>query len=314
MKIVLGAAGFIGFHLTSALLETGEDVIAVDNFDATLYSPRIKRERAELLASRGLAISEVSLEDFSWIDIVEDDDVIFNLAATAGLTKSWLSPSKYLENNTLLVARMLEKFMHKDTRPTIVQASTSSVYGEYARADVNQPPSPTSPYGASKLAAEQLLRSYSENYGFKTQILRLFSVYGPHQRPDQFFALALRKIRLDEEIQIFGDGNNSRTNVNVHDAVQAFLLAQDSEALSSTTDISGLEEKSVLEILEALSDLYGKKARVKFIARRLGDQRHTKGDIQPAKETFGWEPKVPFDVGVRELVEHFVANPSFYSE
>lgn len=312
MKIVLGAAGFIGFHLTSALSAKGEQVLAVDTFDDLVYSASKKKMRSDLLLERGLELINPKEGHSKWLSRVTDADTIFNLAATPGLSPSWTHPVDYIRNNTLLVAELLQHLVKSQTRPTLVQASTSSVYGEFASGRVDQPKRPTSPYGYSKLAAENLIQLFATEYEIKSRVLRLFSVFGPHQRPDQFFAIAMRKISAGEPLTVFGDGKNSRTNVYVKDAVEAFILADGLPEGYLEADIAGSESVSSLEVIERISAELGKPANTVFGGERLGDQRETFGDLADTKRKIDWQPKTTFADGLKETVAHFKDHPSFY--
>ena len=312
MKVVIGAAGFVGFHLCNSLLDLGEEVLALDNFDTTLYPEATKLKRSALLAEKGLEIQRVEKNHVHWLDSVSSSDVIFNLAATAGLKPSWEVPSTYIQNNTMLVAQILEGMEQRAIKPTIVHASTSSVYGENATGNVNGSLRPNSPYGVSKLAAEQLLLNFSLHRDQRVRILRLFSVFGEHQRPDQFFSIAIKKLSAGVPIQIFGDGENRRTNVFIDDAVRAFMLAQAAEERVVIADISGSEPISVLQIVDELSKLLGVTPVLEFIESRAGDQRYTEGDLKSASASLGWKPEVSFNAGLKRLVQHFQEHPQFY--
>jgi nucleoside-diphosphate-sugar epimerase len=312
VKVVIGAAGFIGFHLCNSLLDLGEEVLALDNFDTTLYPEEPKARRSALLAEKGLEVQRVDRNQVNWLDGVSSSDVIFNLAATAGLKPSWEVPSTYIENNTILVAKILEGMENRSIKPTIVQASTSSVYGETATRNVKGPQSPNSPYGVSKLAAEQLLMNFSLHRDLKVRILRLFSVFGEHQRPDQFFSIALKRLSSGLPIQIFGDGENSRTNVFIDDAVRAFILAQSGQEKIVIADVSGDESITVLQIVEELSTLLGVTPKLEFVETRAGDQRSTEGDLESSFVSLGWKPEVSFKAGLKRLVRHFQDHPELY--
>jgi nucleoside-diphosphate-sugar epimerase len=312
LKIVVGAAGFIGFHLTNALLDRGHQVLAVDSFDDLVYSESKKRMRSDLLIARGIEVIEPKAGNSNWMSRIGDGDSIFNLAATPGLSPSWTSPMEYLRNNTLLVAEILEYLVNSKIRATLVQASTSSVYGEFASGVISQSKQPTSPYGYSKLAAENLIELFSKHYEIKARVLRLFSVFGPHQRPDQFFAIAMRKISSGQPLTVFGDGKNSRTNVYVKDAVEAFINADGLTELFVEADVAGSESVSSLEVIELVSSELGRPANIVFGNKRLGDQRETIGDLADTKNKIHWEPKTTFKEGIQATVAHFKEHPEFY--
>jgi nucleoside-diphosphate-sugar epimerase len=312
MKIVLGAAGFIGYHLASKLAKAGDKVLAIDNFDSTLYPSKIKRLRANLLSELGVEVFDSGDSRGSWLDEVDDTDVIFNLAATAGLTPSWTNPSIYFENNTQLLNNIFENLVERGARPTFIQASTSSVYGRVALGKADSPTDPTSPYGISKLAAENIVKAYSNEYGFRTRTLRLFSVYGPHQRPDQFFSIALHALSKGAPIRIFGDGSNSRANVFVEDAVKAFTQAEVHSSKSFTCDVSGNKEISVLELLTLIARKLNVSPVIEFGPARTGDQAKTVGDLQHTLSTLEWAPETHFEQGLDALISHFRAHPKFY--
>jgi nucleoside-diphosphate-sugar epimerase len=313
LKIVLGAAGFIGFHLVNSLIDRGDEVIAYDNFDSTIYPERTKLLRVLDLAKRGVRVHKVDGHfDPNSVSRVQDSDTIFNLAATAGLTQSWLKPSIYYQNNTLLVAELLQSLALRGVVPKVVHASTSSVYGTVTLGEAHKVFAPSSPYGLSKLAAEKLLELYSHQHGIRTRILRLFSEYGPPQRPDQLFTIALNTIHKHEPLTVYGDGSNSRTNVFVQDAVRAFLMAESIEGIHVASDIAGNESRTALEVIQTIARKLGKEPSIVHLEERLGDQRTTVGDLKGSYEALGWKPEVSFDEGIVTLVDHFTHHPEYY--
>jgi UDP-glucose 4-epimerase len=177
-----------------------------------------------------------------------------------------------------------------------VHASTSSVYGKSAVGDENQDLNPTSPYGVSKLAAEKLLLAYHEWYGIPVKILRYFSVYGPHQRPDMAYAKIIRAIQDGDEFTIFGDGKQKRSNTFIDDIVEATILAESKGTSGDVMNICGEDTISLNDAISIIEDLVGQKLNRKYGKVRTGDQRDTSGLNAKAREQLGWTSIV----GIRE--------------
>ncbi len=312
MKIVLGGAGFIGYNLSEFLLQSGEEVLVIDNFDETLYSQETKRKRARKLRDLGASVKE-NHEVSDWPEALQQAQVVFNLAATAGLTPSWSKFDAYVENNLNFLEFLLRQISGIEHPPLLIHASTSSVYGAEALGSPNQDLRPASPYGVTKLAGENLLSAYYEAFGTPYHILRLFSVYGPHQRPDQFFSIVLNRLKNAEEIEVFGDGTNARSNVFVGDVVAAFIRASSFQSAPKVVDIAGSEIISVIEVVDRFAQLMGNAPKIKFTASRKGDQTSTKGNLIETKLSLGWEPKVDFQTGSIALFRHFTQFPELYA-
>ena len=301
-KLVLGAAGFIGSQLTKSLINDGFEVIGIDSFDETLYPSRRRRESVRELQNKGLEFIETDANFAEWGSILQGVDVVYNLAAVPGLTPSWGNFGSYNSSNLMLVNSLLQGLLDF---PSIflVHASTSSVYGREATSSSLE--NPNSPYGVTKLAAENLIKSYSSASGLKFSILRYFSVYGPHPRPDQFFAILLDRLTSGQEIEIFGDGLNSRTNTYLDDVVEATTLAGAARSDGLIVDISGAESATTLEIVNLVSSEIGVLPTLVHSPDRLGDQRLTAGTGDLARSELGWVPKTPLASGVREMVRRY---------
>jgi nucleoside-diphosphate-sugar epimerase len=190
-------------------------------------------------------------------------------------------------------------------RPHFLHISTSSVYGQFATGDENSPLAPVSPYGITKLAAEHLVQAYSANFGLPTTILRLFSVYGPGQRPDMGYHIFIDRILKGETITIDGDGTDSRSNTYVLDVVQGLVRAfeQPEQSAGETFNIGGGEEVTVLQVLEMLQELSGMEARTTHGPRRPGDQRRTAADITKARERLDYAPQTTLIEGLHAQLE-----------
>ena len=222
--IVTGAAGFIGSHLCKALLSAGHSVRGVDAF--VPYYPRVLKEAnlSALLPHPQFELLELDLRTDELAPALQGADVIFHLAAQAGLRRSWQDFDSYMTCNVLATQRLLEAAV-TIAAPHFINISTSSVYGRFATGDEESPLAPVSPYGITKLAAEHLCRAYAQNNDLPLTVLRLYSVYGPGQRPDMGYNIFIRRILEREVITIDGDGTDSRSNTFVTDCVEGILLA-----------------------------------------------------------------------------------------
>jgi UDP-glucose 4-epimerase len=297
--LITGAAGFIGSRLTEKLLLQGRNVVALDCFLPNLYPAEVKRERWEAfdkIKSGHLVKLEFDLrtDNFEALSKFEIDSV-FNEAAMPGLNPDWTNFAPYYECNLSALNRLLEFVRNKEVK-SFVHASTSSVYGKSAVGDENQDLNPTSPYGVSKLAAEKLLLAYFEWYGIPVKILRYFSVYGPHQRPDMAYAKIIRAIQNGDEFIIFGDGEQKRSNTFIDDIVEATILAESKATAGDVMNVCGEDTISLNEAIAIIEDIAGQKLNCKYGNVRTGDQRDTSGLNAKAREKLGWTSRV----GVRE--------------
>jgi nucleoside-diphosphate-sugar epimerase len=300
--LVTGAAGFIGSHLCERLLHDGHDVTGLDAFIP--YYPRAIKE-ANLTLCRAhprFTWRQLDLRTDELTDAAANVEVVFHLAAMAGLPRSWTQFGLYESCNISGTFRLLEATRNCSTLQRFVYISTSSVYGRFSSGDETLPTRPISPYGVTKLAAENLCRAFSEEHGLPVVVLRYFSVYGPRQRPDmgyhQFIAAMLR----NEPLTVFGDGQQMRGNTYIDDCVAATVAA--AQAIPGETyNVGGGETASVWDILHKLEEIIGRKPTVIRRPARAGDQRHTTADTQRLKRHLGWQPRVGLEEGLARQVE-----------
>lgn len=303
MKIlVTGCAGFIGSQLVDRLLKMGHDVTGIDNF-TDYYSPEIKKANL----SGALKHGSFRLIAKNILDIDRDNfpevDCIFHLAAQAGVRASWGKTFEiYISNNIEATQRLLELYKDREIRK-FVYASSSSVYG-----DVELPMrescllKPESPYGVTKLAAENLCYLYYRNYRVPTVSLRYFTVYGPRQRPDMAIHKFVRAVLNGEIITVYGDGEQTRDFTYVEDIVAANLLAADSDVMGEVLNIGGGSQVTVKLLLEKIEQITGKKARLEYIEAQKGDVRHTLADIGKASKMLNWKPVVTIEEGLERYI------------
>lgn len=306
--VVTGAAGFVGSRLSRKLIESGHEVIGLDAFIP--YYPRPLKE-ANLSWHNQQSAFELRELDFRTDELepaLEGADVIFHLAAQAGLLRSWSEFDSYMTCNVQATQRLLEATVASnsaDKLPHFINISTSSVYGRFATGNEESPLAPVSPYGITKLTAEQLCRAYGEKDGLPLTVCRLFSVYGPGQRPDMGYNIFIRSILNDETITILGDGNDSRSNTYIDDCVHGLMLAMQKSDVSigKTYNIGGGDEVTVHQVLAMLAELSGKTPKTQSGPKRPGDQKRTVADITKAKEQLGYAPSTSIRDGLKAQLE-----------
>jgi UDP-glucose 4-epimerase len=294
MKIlVTGAAGFIGSHLCRRLLAEGCSVTGIDCF--TDYYPRWMKERniAPLLKSRRFKLIDKDLNALPLADLLRDVEAVYHLAAQAGVRASWgRSFSIYLQNNILASQALLEASKGLPLRK-FVYASSSSVYGLTPDLPMTETSllRPLSPYGVSKLAAEQLCFLYYKNYGTPTVALRFFTVYGPGQRPDMAFHKFFKAILEDEPLTLYGNGRQTRDFTFVGDIVEANLAALTKGHDGQVYNIGGGHRETLDRLFPLFEEICGKPVRVTKADAQKGDVLHTFARIEKARKSLGFKPR-----------------------
>jgi nucleoside-diphosphate-sugar epimerase len=301
--VVTGAAGFIGSHLCEHLLSRGDEVIGVDAL-TDYYDPADKRENLGALLDRGgFAFRQGDLLAVPLERLLAGADVVYHLAGQPGVRGSWGPEfAAYLERNVLVTQRLLETTRAIGLR-RLVYASSSSVYGDaetYPTAETVRP-RPVSPYGVTKLAAEHLCETYRTAFGVPTVSLRLFSVYGPRQRPDMAFTRLVTSALTRRPFLLYGDGEQSRDFTYVTDVVTAMRAA----ALSSWSGVANVGGGSEVTMNQAvdLLRLLGPAVRVVRVPGRPGDARRTAADITLAREAFGYRPTTGLRDGLAAMLK-----------
>ncbi len=303
MKVlVTGGAGFIGSHLAEALIARGLDVVVLDNLSAG-------RQNVPLLERKGARVIVGDVRDYSLVEkTVDGCESVFHLAAMNRAQRSIAAP---LEANTVNVdgtLNLLEASRRKDVKK-FVFASSSSVYGGSEKpCKETRVPRPLHPYGVSKLAGEEYCRVYHELYGLKTTSLRYASVFGPRQNADVEYAAVVpkfaRAILARAPLTVYGDGKQTRQFTFVKDTVNATLLAwKSAKAWGEVFNIASNEETSVNEIVRALEELTGLKARVKRLKPLRGEPKRNPIDVSKAKRVLGFKAEYSFKNGLTETLE-----------
>lgn len=304
MKIlVTGAAGFIGSSLVETISKYDFQIQAVDCFLNDSYDSRLKRKNWQRLTSiSNVDLLEIDLRNPLPENMFKDVKIIVNLAAMPGLMKSWSEFKLYSSCNIDVVENLAREAVRKEVKH-FIQISTSSVYGLNAIGAEDSTLQPISPYGVTKLASEELIKTYNRTYNLDFTILRYFSVYGPGQRPDMAYNKIINAILNDKEIEIYGDGSQTRSNTFISDCLDATLSTIKLLPKNEIINISGESIYTLSQAITIVEEILNKKARLKFMERRPGDQQETRGNITKAKALLGYNPKVDLNYGLTQQIE-----------
>jgi nucleoside-diphosphate-sugar epimerase len=309
--LVTGAAGFIGSHLAEALLDRGAEVTAIDCF--TDYYPRSIKERnlLALRTRRGFSLLEAPIQSANLNSLLRGVTHVFHLAAQAGVRKSWGSDFQIYTANNIEATQVLLEACAAVRPARFVYASSSSVYGDDAPLPMREDalPRPVSPYGVSKLAAEQLCYLYYVNYGVPTVSLRYFTVYGPRQRPDMGFHRFLRAALRSEPIEVYGDGEQTRDFTFVSDAVDATIAAGEKGVPGRVYNIGGGSRVSVNRVIGIIGEVTGRPVRTRQAAKQKGDMRDTFADTALARAELNFAPRMQLADGLAAEYDWFAATP-----
>jgi nucleoside-diphosphate-sugar epimerase len=304
--LVTGAAGFIGSHLSEALLAGGWSVRGVDAF-TTAYDTDVKHRNArDLVSHPAFDLVKADLRTTELEPLLDGVDVVYHLAGQPGVRPSWASGFRpYVEHNVVATQRLLEAAKDRPGLRRFVYASSSSVYGNAVRYPTREsdPTHPHSPYGVTKLAGEQMCAVYGSNCDVPTTMLRFFTVYGPRQRPDmgihRFVAAAL----LGMPLPVYGDGSQVRDFTFVADVVAAVLRAGECDLPPGTVvNVAGGGSITVNELVDLVEREVGTEIAIRRLPVQPGDVDATSGSIELAAELLGWRPRVSIEHGVAAQV------------
>jgi UDP-glucose 4-epimerase len=299
--LVTGVAGFIGSTLAERLVVEGHDVVGLDSFSD--YYPRQIKERNLETLRKGprFTFVESTIQRADLTSLLRDRTHVFHLAAQAGVRRSWGRDfGVYTTNNIDATQVLLEAIAQNSRIERVVYASSSSVYGDNVEMPMKEDalPQPVSPYGVTKLAAEQLCYLYHVNHGVPTVSLRYFTVYGPRQRPDMGFYKFLRAALREEPINLYGDGEQTRDFTYVQDAAGATIAAATKGVPGRVYNIGGGSRVSMNHVLEIIGRVSGRKLSVTREEAQKGDMRHTYADTTLARRDLGFAPRVDLEEGL----------------
>jgi UDP-glucuronate 4-epimerase len=307
--LITGGAGFIGSHLSAALIRRGCGVAVLDNLN-DFYDPKFKRRNlAEVLRAGAFEFILADIRDRTTVRALFDrvrPDVLIHLAARAGVRPSVENPLLYYETNVTGTAYLLEACRDYGTAKVIF-ASSSSVYGTRTPTPFREDAlllSPASPYAATKLAGEAMLHSFANCYGIRGLALRFFTVYGPRQRPDLAINKFVRLIRIGEPIQLFGDGSSARDYTWIDDIVAGIFaaIAYEPPTGYDVFNLGNSRPISLEELVGLIEQSTGKRAKRVYTDQAVGDMVATCADIAKAETLLGYRPATTIAEGIRRFV------------
>lgn len=313
--LVTGAAGFIASQVCRQLLDQGIEVVGIDNmndyYDVTLKEFRLK----ELVGKKGFSFHRVDIENQEALKSLFDKnrfDVVFNLAARAGVRYSMENPHVYMTTNANGTLNLLEE-MRRTGVGKFVLASTSSLYAgqKMPFSEELAVNTPISPYAASKKAAEVMAYSYHYLYGIDVSVVRYFTVYGPAGRPDMSIFRFIQWIQEGVPLEIFGDGGQSRDFTFVQDIARGTILAAKKLGFEVINLGGGKNPISINTVISGIEQRLHKKAIHMNKAFHKADILETWADISKAERVLGWRPEISLDVGLDRTVQWHIDNATW---
>ena len=305
-----GAAGFIGFHLSRALLERGTRVIGIDNLNP-YYDPNLKAARLEILKPyENFTFHKMDLKDLEALKGLFDSeriDVVCNLAAQAGVRHSLTDPFSYQKSNLEGFINLLEMARHHKV-DNFVYASSSSVYGKNKKVPFSvedRVDNPISLYAATKKANELMAHAYSHLYDIPCTGLRYFTVYGPWGRPDMALFLFTDAILNKRPINVYNHGNMKRDFTYIDDIISGTIAAIDRPLPYEIFNLGNSDTIGLLEFIGIIEDVLGHQAEKIFLPIQPGDVAETSADIEKSKKMLDFEPKTTLRDGIRKFVDWY---------
>ncbi len=326
--LVTGAAGFIGYHVASRLLDRGDRVVGIDNLN-DYYSVQLKRDRlAQITGRAGFAFHEIDIADDASLQQLfsaERPDIVIHLAAQAGVRHSIENPGAYVQSNLVGFANILEVCRHYQVRH-LVYASSSSVYGANTKLPFSVHDNidhPVSLYAASKKANELMAHTYSHLYHLPTTGLRFFTVYGPWGRPDMALFKFTEAMLAGRPIDVYNHGKMQRDFTYIDDIVEGVIRTADQVAAPNPDwsgdapdpgtslapyrlyNIGNNQPVELMQLIEVLERALGCTAEKNLLPIQPGDVPATFADVNDLVQAVGFQPKTPIEEGVRKFVDWY---------
>ena len=316
--VVTGGAGFIGSHISRALLTQGHDVLVFDNLDPS-YPIELKRYNLKQLKKYPqFTFAQIDIRDTEKLSANFDTfkpEIIFHLAAKAGVRQSFKEPEEYFSVNVLGTLSILEAARRHGVQQ-VLAASSSSVYGNDSPipfSESNPTEHQISPYASSKKAMEVMCKTYAEVYKLPIQLFRFFTVYGPSGRPDMAPALFTSAIVDGKPFQVFGGLTSERDYTFITDIVEGLLQAMKHSVPFGIYNLGNNQPISLKTFIKTIEEATGNKANFKIIEKQQGDVEKTWADISLAQNQFEYQPKTSLDKGIKDFVWWFVRHKKLYS-
>jgi UDP-glucuronate 4-epimerase len=307
MKILItGIAGFIGSHLAERLADLGHEVVGIDCF-TDYYSPDLKKFNVKDFKDKNINIFELNLVKDSLKQALSSVEIIYHLAAQPGIS-AMTSFEDYVNNNFIATDRLLEASKTLSSLKCFINISTSSVYGAHATDTEETAPKPTSYYGVTKLAAEQLVLAANRTIDFPACSLRIFSVYGPRERPEKLYPKLIRSILEDRPFSLYeGSLDHSRSYTFIDDIIDGLIavLNHKNQAIGEIFNIGSDIEIKTSETIKIVENILGKEAQKIIRPKRAGDQIRTCANIEKASKLLGFKPKTKIEDGLAAEIDWF---------
>ncbi len=304
--LVTGAAGFIGSHLSENLANLGHKVQGLDCL-TDYYTTSLKKLNVSQIEEKGVEFHNLDLAEDKLVSMLKDVDMIFHLAGQPGISAT-VPLDTYVKNNIIATHRLLEQAKNIPTLQGFVNISTSSVYGADATGDETSEPKPTSYYGVSKLAAEQLVLAYTREQGLPACSLRLFSVYGPRERPEKLYPKLIGAIYEGREFPLHrGSLDHLRSYTYIADIIDGMVAVLDNfdkcqgEIFNIGTDVA----VTTGEGIKIVENLIGESAKISVKPPRSGDQLKTHANIQKARRILNYNPQTKLNTGLEHVVNWY---------
>ncbi len=306
MKVVItGGCGFIGSHIVEFWINEGVDVHVIDNFRSGY------KKNIEIFDQSNITLHEGSITDKNLVgEVLKGTDYVFNLAALVSVPESMDKPKETIDINVGGLLNLLEAGKNNGVKK-LVHSSSAAVYGDDPELPkkTNMRPNPKSPYGITKLDGEYYGQMFYEAYGMKTVSLRYFNAFGPRQDPKSMYAAAIpifiSKAVKNEDITIYGDGEQTRDFVYVKDIVKANVLAAENSEVTGVFNVAQGKSITIKKIAEWIIEIIGSKSKINFEDERAGDIKHSLASIDNTIEKLNFNPQFDLKTGLEKTIEFF---------